>query len=133
MARAHYFHSYTFEFQEFITGHHVYKDVWTPFHGEKLSCERQTDNIYDKYAVKVVKNAETVSHVPRAISPYITYILANGGKVSVEVIGSRQNRRGNGLEVPGLYKIKGPYVATEKGHLLIKDYLRRNPVNFTNI
>ena len=25
------------------------------------------------------------------------------------------------------------YVATEKGHLLIKDYLRRNPVNFTNI
>ena len=133
MARAHYFHSYTFEFQEFITGHQVYKDVSTPFHGEKLSCERQTDNIYDKYAVKVVKNAETVSHVPRAISPYITYILANGGKVSVEVIGSRQNRRGNGLEVPGLYKIKGPYVATEKGHLLIKDYLRRNPVNFTNI
>ena len=50
----------------------------------------------------------------------------NSGKVTVEVIGSRQNRRGNGLEVPGLYKIKGPYVATEKGHLLIKDYLRRN-------
>ena len=133
MARPHYFHSYTFEFQEFITGHHVYKDVWTPFHGEKLSCESQPDNFYDKYAVKVVKNTETVGHVPRAISPYITYILANGGKVTVEVIGSRQNRRGNGLEVPGLYKIKGPYVATEKGHLLIKDYLRRNPVNFTNI
>ena len=67
----------------------------------------------DKYAVKVVKSTETVGHVPRAISPYINYILANGEKV--EVIGSRQNRRGNGLEVPGLYKIKGPYVATEKG------------------
>ena len=61
------------------------------------------------------------------------YILANGRKVTVEVISSRQNRRGNGLEVPGLYKIKGSYVATEKGHLLIKDYLRRNLVNFTNI
>ena len=70
MARAHYFHSYTFEFQEFITGHHVYKDVWTPFHGEKLSCESQPDNFYDKYAVKVVKNTETVGHVTRAISPY---------------------------------------------------------------
>ena len=58
---------------------------------------------------------------------------ANGGKVTVEVIGSRQNRSGNVLEVPGLYKIKDPYVATEKGHLLIKNYLRRNPVNFTNI
>ena len=64
---------------------------------------------------------------------YITYILANGGKVTIEVIGSRQTRRGNGLEIFGLYKIKDPYVATEKGHLLIKDYLRRNPVSFTNI
>ena len=79
---------------------------------------------------EVVKNTETVGQVPSAISPYITYILA---KVTVKVLGSRQNRRGNRLEVPGLYKIKGPYVATEKGHLLIKDYLRRNPVNFTNI
>ena len=43
MAQAHYIHSYTFEFQEFITRHHVYKDAWTPFHGEKLSCERQPD------------------------------------------------------------------------------------------
>ena len=133
MAWAHYFHSYTFEFQEFITGHYVYKDVWTPFHGEKLSWESQPDNFFDKYAVKVVKNTETVGHVPTAISLYMTYILANGGKVTVEVIGSWQNQRENGLEVPGLCKIKGPYVATEKGHLLIKDYLRRNPVNFANI
>ena len=83
MARAHYFHSYTFEFQEFITGHHVYKDVWTPFHGEKISCESQPDNFYDKYAVTVVKNTETVRHVAKAISPYITYILENGGDGSV--------------------------------------------------
>ena len=77
-----------------------------------------TRYFYDKYAAKVVKNTETVGHVPRDISPYITYILANSGKVTVEVIGSRH---------------EGPYVATDKGHLLIKDYLRRNPVNFTNI
>ena len=55
MALAHYFHSYMFEFQEFITGYHVYKDVWTPFHGEKLSFESHPDNFYDKYAFKVVK------------------------------------------------------------------------------
>ena len=64
---------------------------------------------------------------------YIANLLVNGGKVTVEVIGCQQNRRGNGLEVPGLYKINGPYGATEKGHLPIKDYLRRNTVNFTNI
>ena len=104
-----------------------------PSRGKEFSCESQPDNFYDKYAVKVVKNTETGGHLPRAVSPYITYILADGGKVTAEVIGSRQNRRGNWLEVPGLYKIKGPYVPTEKGHLLIKGYLRRNPVNFTNI
>ena len=69
MARVHYFHSYTFEFQESITGHHVCKGVWTPFHVEKFSCESQPDSFYDKYPVKVVKNIETVGHVPRAISP----------------------------------------------------------------
>ena len=61
-----------------------------------------------------LKNTETVGHIPRVISPYITYVVANDGKVTVEVIGSLQNRRGNGLEVPGLYKIKEPYVAREK-------------------
>ena len=59
MARSHYFHLYMFEFQEFIARHHVYKDVWTPFHREKLSCESQPDNFCNKYAVKVVKNTET--------------------------------------------------------------------------
>ena len=38
--------------------------------------ESQPHNFYDKYAVKVVKNTETIGHVRRAISPYITYILA---------------------------------------------------------
>ena len=59
--------------------------------------------------------------------------MPNGAKVIAQVIGSQQNGRGNRLEVPGIYKIKQPYVALEKGHLLIKDYSRKNPVNFTDI
>ena len=109
MARAQDCRPYRFVFKEFITGHHVYKDVWTPSLGEELCCEREPNNPRDKHAVKVVKNTETVGHVPRAISPYMTYILANGGEVTVKVIGKRENARGNGLEVPGLYTVKGPY------------------------
>ena len=64
----------------------------------------------------------------------MTYILANGGKVTVKVIGKRENARGNGLEVPGLYTVKGPYHSTEKGQSLIKDYCRRTPCTYlTNI
>ena len=66
---------------------HEYKDVWTPSLGEVLCCERELNNHRDKHAVKVVKNSET--HEPRAISPYMTYILANCGKVTVKVIGKR--------------------------------------------
>ena len=77
-----------------------------------------------------MKNAETVGHVSRAISRYLTSILANGGKITVEVIGNKENSRGNGLEVPGKYVVKGPYHSTEKGHFLINDYCRRNPCKF---
>ena len=45
----------------------MYKDVWTPFLGEELCCEREQSNPRDKHAVKVVKNTETVGIVPRAI------------------------------------------------------------------
>ena len=95
--------------------------VWTPSLGEEICREREPNNPRDKHAVKVVKNTETVGHVPRVISPYITYILANGGKIMVKVIGKRENSRGNGLEVSGLYTVKGLYHSTEKGQSLIKD------------
>ena len=49
---------------------------------------------------------------------------------TVEVIGSRQNPKGNGVDLPGLYKVKGSYMSAEKGHLLIKDYLRMNLSKF---
>ena len=38
----------------------VYKGIWKPFIGEKLACEREFDNCFDKFAIKVVNNGETV-------------------------------------------------------------------------
>ena len=80
-----------------------------------------------KNAVKVVKNRETVGQVSRAISLYMTY-FSEPWKNKVEVIGNRENSRGNGLEVPGKYLVKGPYHSAEKGHFLINDYCRRTPL-----
>ena len=38
------------------------RSVWT------LSCSRETSNLHDPFAVKVLKTDEIVSHLPRRIS-----------------------------------------------------------------
>ena len=38
----------------------VYKDIWKPSIGDKLACEREFENCFDKFAIKVVNNGETV-------------------------------------------------------------------------
>ena len=45
----------------------------------------------DKNAVKVVKDDETVSHLPRDFSRIAWYFLARSGEISVEVIGRRRH------------------------------------------
>ena len=37
----------------FITGHHVYKTIWTPFPTETLSVETEEDNQYDNFNATV--------------------------------------------------------------------------------
>ena len=45
----------------------------------------------DKHAVKVVKDNETVGHLPCKFSWIAWYVLARSGEISVEVIGRRQH------------------------------------------
>ena len=71
-------------------------------------------NHHDKYAVKVLKENEVVGHVPRDISKYCTSALLYGGTKKFEITVKRQNKRGNGIEVP--------WWNVEK---IIKDYLSR--------
>lgn len=51
---------YTFDFDCFIAGHYVYKEIWTPTLQEVLSCKKEPDNPYDKDALKITKEGETV-------------------------------------------------------------------------
>ena len=51
-----------------ILGHHVYKDIWTPFVGEILNVQQEVHNVEDHFAVAVVKNKTIVGHVPCEVS-----------------------------------------------------------------
>ena len=114
-----------FEFPEWITGHHIYKDIWSPTIGEILLCETEKDNKSDQYAVSIVHDGRVVGHVPRSFSKVATFIIAAGGRVQAKVTGERANSRKNGLEVPCIYSIKGPKHIIDKAILIIEDILRR--------
>ena len=43
----------------------VDKDIWKLSIGDKLACEREFDNCFDKFAIKVDNNRETVGYLPR--------------------------------------------------------------------
>ena len=55
MTRINVYVPYVFEFQSYVTGYHVYKDIWTPTLGEKLSTATEPKNHHNEYAVKVLK------------------------------------------------------------------------------
>ena len=67
MARTPGHKPYSITFKSFITGHHVYKEVWSPVLDDDLTCLPEPENSHDKYAIKVSKNETVVGHVPREI------------------------------------------------------------------
>ena len=83
-------------------GYHVYKVVWKPTIGEKLKADQELGNEADKFAVKVVKNNEIASHLPREYSRTLWYFIARGGKICVEVTGCRHHciQLRGGMEIP---------------------------------
>ena len=47
-----------------VRGHHVFKEVWRPRGGDKFCLQMEKFNPYDRYAVAIVMDEETVGHVP---------------------------------------------------------------------
>jgi len=50
-----------------VRGHHIYKASWSPYIGEELTVQRKVNNIHDDYAVAILKNSNTVGHVPQSL------------------------------------------------------------------
>ena len=121
MARATDIKPYSIEFESFVTGHDVYKAVWSPFIGESLNTQRELENVHDKYAVKVLKNQAVVGHVPREISRYCSFVLNSGGTMDATVTGAR--------ELPCKYKRKRPKTFLSKAEYIIRDIVNRRQTN----
>ena len=49
-----------------VTGHHIYKTIWTTFIGEMLPDEIEEGNLYDRYAVSLMRDGKIVRHMPLA-------------------------------------------------------------------
>ena len=94
-----------FESQSCVRGFHVYTSIWTPFIGETLSCSRETTNLHDPFAVKVLKTDKIVGHLPKRFSSTCSIFLRKGGMISCTVYGERRYSRDlteGGLEIPCL-------------------------------
>ena len=75
--------------------------------------------------MKNLKENEVVGHVQCDISKYCTSALLCGGTIKRGITGKRQNKRGNGLEVPRIYIVKGPFHVILNIEKIITDYLSR--------
>ena len=90
-------------FSSVIKGHHIYKEIWQPTHGQILQCAREVSNRFDPFAVSVVDDGEIVGHVPRRISAACALFLQHSGSIRCEVTGDRRYSSDlpqGGLEVP---------------------------------
>ena len=57
-----------------VRGYHIYKDIWEPSVGGKLIAQREFENKFDKFAVKVFNSREAVVHLPRKFSERAWYL-----------------------------------------------------------
>ena len=99
-----------------VRGYHAYFVDASVAIGEVLTCEREIDNVHDKYAI-AVKNEDQalVGHVPMELSKIFSRFLRDYGEIEAECIGARYNRgKGKGLEIPVDYRLTGNFKYLEK-------------------
>ena len=102
-----------------VRGHHVYKDIWTPFVNEELTVVCESGNIHNPDAVSVMKGGTIVGHMPRSLSRVVWFYISHGGTVKCIITGHR--KFGVGLEVPCIYEFKGHKRIINKLKKLIND------------
>ena len=98
------------EIESYVRGFHAYQDVWHPTVGEILALRKESTNEKDSLAVSVVKDDNTLGHMPYDLAPLVFYFLSREvNKGLVETTGEKVNRgAGMGLELPCIYRLYGP-------------------------
>ena len=106
---------YCCEFETVARGHHIYKRVWKPVIGEKLSCKndrREEAKLYDDFAIVIYKSIhstgssqpseELVGHLPIELSFLLyNFLELDGCSLQFSPTGARFLE--DGLVVPGRY------------------------------
>ena len=84
-----------------VRGYHAYFKDSTVVIGEVLMCERELDNVHDKYAVAVNnKEGKVVGHVPIELSQVFARFIRDFGEVGAECVDVRYNKGGGkGLDI----------------------------------
>ena len=77
-----------------VRGHHIFKDIWTPYIGENLKLRQEVGNKHDSLAVAVMRPPSTiVGRVPKELSKFLWTFLDSGGEIVCEVTGKRKKER----------------------------------------
>ena len=106
MARTNVCIPCVFEFQSYVTGHHMYKYIWTPTLGEKLSTTMKTITASMRWSFKRERSGWTCS-------PWYfnVFYLHNFVWEDCKMWDYREKTKQtwNGLEVWCKYIVKGPF------------------------
>ena len=90
-----------------IIGHHIYKETWSPYNGEKSMCNHdklEEAKIFEEYAVGTNKYSRLVCHVLIQLSfLFCKFIEKRNNQIFAEVNGGR--KLANGLVVPCIYHV----------------------------
>ena len=99
---------------------YAYKNIWKPTVNEELETEMEPDNVMDKYAVCVKKNASIVGHLSLGkngkFAMMIFYFLRadQDAECKVVITGKEVNLGdGDGMQVHCKLKISGPRKVVE--------------------
>lgn len=122
----------THEADSCVRGFHVYSNIWTPFVGETLACEKEIGNPTDPYAVAIKKGSEVVGHVPRKSSAACSLFLLFGGTVCCKITDNKRRYSSDlpqgGLEIPCKFIFQGDTKSVAKVRKLIQSV---PPVNIS--
>ena len=93
-----------------MRGYHIYKNFWDAVIGEELQCERELDNVSDRYAVAVKKDGTIIGHLLQNISRACSHFHRQGNFITCHVTVHRiysANLPQGGLKVPCILHFEG--------------------------
>lgn len=73
-----------------VRRHHICQAIWEAAVGEVLTCETESGNAKDRYAVAVEKDGMIIGHLPRKVLRVGSLFLRRGVTIRCTVTGIRR-------------------------------------------